>query len=513
MDDIDFRTTPLPELAADVAARRISARELVEHALARIDETNPSVNAFVALDADAALAAADAVDRRIQAGEEVGPLCGIPIGVKDLEDAAGFVTTSGSATHAGDAPATRDSVLVTRLKDAGAIVIGKTNTPEFGLKPQTDNPTFGITRNPWDPERTPGGSSGGSSAALAAGMVPLATGSDGGGSIRIPSAATALSGLKPSLGRVPTADPGAPGWHHLSTRGVMARRIRDVAYALDVVVGPHRRDLRSLPRDGTAWLPAITDPPRPVRVGWSPTLGYARIDTEVRAACDAAVRALAAAGTDVVEVDTVFQEDPGPSIGALVSTYTRRTVEPYRDTPFWSQLDPLVVIAAEMASATISAVDLVEAEDACHRLNGQLVDVLDRVDLLLCPTTCGVLPLASMPTTVDDLMTRFLTEGDVDVARLTSGLDLDRLVTWLQGIETLDVPLGTIDGELVLDWSRLTQAFNLTRVPAGTVCAGFTSGGLPIGLQVIGPQHGDVAVLQAVAYLEDLLALDTVAPI
>ena len=443
----------------------------------------------------------------------MGPLAGIPIGVKDLEDAAGFVTSSGSATHAGDPPAERDSVLVSRLKDAGAIVVGKTNTPEFGLKPQTDNPTFGITRNPWDLERTPGGSSGGSSAALASGMVPLATGSDGGGSIRIPSAATALSGLKPSLGRVPTADRGAPGWHHLSTRGVMARRIRDVTYALDVVVGPHPRDLRALPDDGRAWSDVVAAPSPPRRVGWSPNLGYARVDREIRDTCEAAVRALAGAGTEVVELETVFDEDPGPSIGALVSTYTRRTIEPYRNTPFWSQLDPLVVIAAEMAAATISAVDLVEAEDACHRFNHRLVDVFEDVDLIVCPTTCGVLPLASMPTTVDALMARFLTEGDVDIERLTSGLDLDKLIGWLQGLDALDVPLGTIDGELVLDWSRLTQPFNMTRSPAGTVCAGFTAGGLPIGLQVVGPQHADLAVLEAVAFVEDLLALDTVAPI
>ena len=491
----------------------MSSRELVEHALSRIDELNPRVNAFVALDADAALAAADDVDRRIASGEDVGPLAGIPIGVKDLEDARGFVTSSGSATHAGDAPAKRDSVLVSRLRDAGAIVVGKTNTPEFGLKPQTDNPTFGITRNPWDLERTPGGSSGGTSAALAAGMVPLATGSDGGGSIRIPSAATALSGLKPSLGRVPTGDAGPPGWQNLSTRGVMARRIRDVAYALDVVVGPEPRDLRSLPRDATSWFAAASDPHPPTRVGWSPTLGYARVDREIRAACEGAVRKLEAAGTEVVDVDTVFTEDPGPAIGALVSTYTRRTVEPFRGTPFWSQLDPLVVIAAEVAGATISAVDLVAAEDSCHRLNGQLVDVFEDVGLLICPTTCGVLPLASMPITVEDLMARFLDAGDIDIARLTQGLDLDQLTSWLQGLGALDVPLGTVDDELVLDWSRLTQPFNMTRSPAGTVCAGFTASGLPIGLQVVGPQHGDVAVLQAAAVLEDLLPLDTVAPI
>ncbi len=510
---MDFRTTPLPDLVADVSGRRVSSRELVEHALARIDALNPQVNAFVAVDADAALAAADAVDRRVAAGDDVGPLAGIPIGVKDLEDAKGFVTTSGSATHAHDAPSTRDSVLVARLKDAGAVVVGKTNTPEFGLKPQTDNPTFGITRNPWDLERTPGGSSGGTSAALASGMVPLATGSDGGGSIRIPSAATALSGLKPSLGRVPSGDTGAPGWHNLTTRGVMARRIRDVAYALDVAVGPHPRDQRSIPHHGGSWSTAVRDPAPPRRVVWS-TLGYARVDGEIRAACETAVHKLASAGTDVVELDAVFDEDPGPHLGALVSTYTRRTVAPYRDTPMWSKLDPFVVLAAEMSASGISAVDLVEAEDACHRFNGQLVDVLADVDVLLCPTTCGVMPLASMPATVDELLARVLAGAtDLDVERLTKGLDLDRIVGWLQGLGKLNFPRGTVDGEEVLDWTRLTQPFNMTRSPAGTVCAGFTGNGLPIGLQVVGPQHGDVEVLQTVAFLEDLLALDTVAPI
>jgi Asp-tRNA(Asn)/Glu-tRNA(Gln) amidotransferase A subunit family amidase len=171
------------------------------------------------------------------------------------------------------------------------------------------------------------------------------------------------------------------------------------------------------------------------------------------------------------------------------------------------------VVAAELAAATVTAVDLVEAEDACHRINLELVDVLERVDVVLCPTTCGITPLASMPTTVDELMGRFLSEGDVDIARLTSGLDLERLTTWLRDVGELNVPLGTIDGEHVLDWSRLTQPFNMTRSPAGTVCAGFTATGLPIGLQVVGPQHGDVAVLQTLATLEDLLGIDALAPV
>jgi Asp-tRNA(Asn)/Glu-tRNA(Gln) amidotransferase A subunit family amidase len=178
---VDFLRDGVIETAERVRGREVSARELVQHALARIDALNPQVNAFVALDADGALADATRLDERLAAGEDVGPLAGVPIAVKDLEDAAGFVTTHGSAAFVDEPPAAADSILVARLRAAGCVVLGKTNTPEFGWKGDTDNPTFGATRNPWDLGRSSGGSSGGSAAAIASGMVPLATGSDGGG--------------------------------------------------------------------------------------------------------------------------------------------------------------------------------------------------------------------------------------------------------------------------------------------------------------------------------------------
>ena len=230
--------------------------------------------------------------------------------MKDNEDAAGFVTTSGSATRVGGAPSTRDSVHVARLRAAGCIVLGKTNMPEFGLRGETDNRTFGITRNPWSHAHTPGGSSGGSAAAIAAGMVPLATGSDGGGSIRIPSSACGLTGLKPTLGRVPAADPDPPGWPNLSTKGPIARRAADVALALDAVVGPHPLDHRALPVTGDvgSWASATASSPGvpPRRIAWSPNLGYAEVDAEVVAVCRALVDAAADAGAEVVELETVF---------------------------------------------------------------------------------------------------------------------------------------------------------------------------------------------------------------
>ncbi len=208
---MDFRTESLADLAGRVRSKEVSARELTSHALGRIEALNPQVNAFVAVDGDRALAEAAAIDERVARGEDPGPLTGIPIGVKDLEDAAGFVTTHGSPVHADDPPAENDSILVARLRAKGCVVLGKTNSPEHGWKADTDNEVFGATRNPWDLARSAGGSSGGTGAALAAGMVPLATGSDGGGSIRIPSAINGLSGLKPSLGRVPSGGPQCPG--------------------------------------------------------------------------------------------------------------------------------------------------------------------------------------------------------------------------------------------------------------------------------------------------------------
>ncbi|CAN5856590.1 hypothetical protein BH24ACT3_BH24ACT3_13130 [soil metagenome] len=356
-----------------------------------------------------------------------------------------------------------------RLRYAGCIIIGKTNTPEFGWKAETENPTFGATANPWNLERSPGGSSGGSAAAVAAGMVPLATGSDGGGSIRIPSALCGLSGMKPSLGRVPAGGVHPPGWMDLSTKGPMARRIRDVAVALDAVIGPDPTDLRALPMPDASWSLSLEDPHPPRRVGWSPTLGYGKVDAEVLAVCEKAVRQLEALGTEVVEVDPVFPEDPVRDWLTLTLTYTLRSLERFRGTPVWAQLDPGLAAGMEWAATSVSSLDLVRAMDRCHERNLDLVRVFHRGILLLTPTCAGQTPRRKQA--------------------------------------------GTINGEPDLNWVQFTYPFNLTRSPAGTVCAGFTTDGMPVGLQVIGPQHADVAVLRLIAMLEDLLDLDPIAGI
>jgi len=465
---MDFRHTTVAQLADDVASRRIAARELVEAALTQIEAHDPSVNAFVALDPEGAMAQAAQIDERLAAGEVIGPLTGIPIGVKDLEDAAGLPTTRGSAVFADAPPATADSVLVERLRAAGCVVVGKTNTPELGHKADTTNSLFGSTRNPWDLSRSAGGSSGGSAAAVAAGMVPLCTGSDGGGSIRIPSAVCGLSGFKPSLGRVPMGGPHPPTWSGLSTKGPMARRVRDITLALDAVVGPDPTDLRSLPMPEASWTRSLDDLHLPRKVGWSPTLGYATVDREVAEVCARAIDRLADAGTEVVEIPTVFDADPVGDWIRIAMVGDERVLGHLRGTPQWELVDPQHARLMDAFGRDVTGAELLAAEDACHRLNLRLVELFHDVPLLLTPTVAGQTGPAG---------------GN-----------------------------GTVDGEQTPGWVAFTYPFNMTCSPAGTVCAGFTGDGMPVGLQVVGPQHADVAVLRLLAALEDLFGLDPIAP-
>lgn len=466
-----LREAPLA-LGALVRSGALSARELVGAALDAVAAVDGDVHAFVAVDGERALADAAAVDEAVARGEEVGPLAGVPLAVKDNEDAAGFVTTHGSAGHRGDPPATADSIVVGRLRAAGCVPIGKTNLPEHAWKGDSTSGWGLTTGNPWSPARSAGGSSGGSAAAVAAGMVPLATASDGGGSIRIPAALCGLTGFKPSLGRVPAGGAAPPGWPDLSSKGVLTRRLADALPAYDAVVGPDPTDLRSLPMPDTPWTAATGDVGVPLRVAWSPTLGFASVDGEVRAACTRAVERLAAAGAEVEEVPVVWDSDPVREWLAIVCAGNARTLASLRSDPgAWARVDPGLAATADHG-ATLPGTAVIEAIDAAHRRNLALVSVFHRASVLLCPTVAGQAPAAGS------------TEG-------------------------------TIDGEPTLNWVQLTYGFNLTRSPAGTVCCGFTADGMPIGLQVVGPQHGDVAVLRALLLLEGLMAdagVDTVPP-
>jgi Asp-tRNA(Asn)/Glu-tRNA(Gln) amidotransferase A subunit family amidase len=438
----------------------------VGHALDQISALNPIFNAFCAVDGERAMAEAGALDERIAGGRDPGPLAGMPIGVKDLEDAAGFVTTYGSPLRAQDPVAVADSALVARLRAAGCIVVGKTNTPEYGHKGVTDNPLFGTTANPWSRQHSPAGSSGGTAAAIAAGMVPLGTGSDGGGSIRLPASACGQSGIKTSQGRVPVGGPNPPGSGTLTVKGPMARRIRDVVRALDACVGPEPSDIFSHPAPATAWRPALDHPSVPTRVMWCPNLGFGTVDREVLRVCEAAVEQLAATGTEVVPVDVVFEEDPiGPWL-ALWAVSRYKTQGHLMGTSDYQRISRSIHPLIERGSK-VSGVEYAEALDAAHTLNWRLDQMLAEIaPLLLCPTVAGRPP-------------RLDAEGR-----------------------------GLINGEETMAWVQFTPVFNLTRNPAGSVCAGLAADRLPVGLQVVGRQLDDMGVLAAMTVLEDLLAFD-----
>ena len=465
---MNFATDRVTDLAAQVRSGERTAVELTTHSLEMIAAHNDAVNAFVAVDAERALEQAAAVDQLVAGGIDPGPLAGIPLGVKDLEDAQGFRTTQGSVLFANSPEASSDSALVARLRRAGCVVIGKTNTPEFGWTSRTENALFGLTRNPWNLDHSPGGSSGGSAAAIAAGMVPLATGSDGGGSLRIPSAACGLSGFKPSFGRVPAGGSKAPEWLELSSKGTMARSILDIAASLDAVVGPDPSDLSSLPRPDVAWQTAVSDAHIPSRVGWSPTLGYANVDAEVLRACERALGLLEELGIEVVEVEGPFENDCVEPWLEIVGSCIARSLAGYEDHPRYGETDPVLQLLIEGGKQT-SAVALLRALDAQHALNLKLIEQFHSVQLLLSPTTAGVAPPNAL-----------------------GGMGL------LNGVEDIN-------------WVQMTYPFNMTRSPAATVCVGTARSGVPIGLQIVGPQHGDQVVLRAAAAFEAAIGFDDVA--
>jgi Asp-tRNA(Asn)/Glu-tRNA(Gln) amidotransferase A subunit family amidase len=441
---IDESSPGVLEIAATVRSGAMSAVMITEATLDRISRLNPALNAFIASDRQRALDQAADIDRRIANGDQLR-LAGVPLAVKDTEDTVGYRTTHGSRLFA-DAPlADHDSVLVGRLRRAGCVVVGKSNVPELATSADTTNLVFGATRNPYDTDRVAGGSSGGAAAAVASGMVPLATASDGGGSIRIPASACGLPGFKPSLGRVPDGGPQPVDWPLVTTRGVITRTVADLIAVLDVIVGPDPTDLRSLPAPCEPLSAGVARSELPRRIAWSPKLGYDWSEPSILAACEAAVEGLAAAGVEVVEIDRVFDSEPNDLWMALIAAYVHRSVG-NRDR---SLLTGEVRYGIEAADR-LTARDLLAVEDACHHLNLQLAAVFETCHLLLTPTLHR------------------------DPPRI---------------------------GETV-SWIRATGVFNLTRSPAGTMPVGLSAERLPVGLQIVGPQHCDVAVLALMSHLE-----------
>ncbi|MGY1916662.1 amidase [Blastococcus sp. SYSU DS0973] len=451
--DDELCTRPATELAALVRDRQVSARELLDAHLARIERLDPQVNAIVTLDAEGARAAADAADAAQAAGEPLGPLHGLPVAHKDTHATGGMRTTWGSPLHRDTVPA-RDELVVARLKAAGAISIGKTNVPEFAAGSHTFNPVFGATHNPYRHGLSAGGSSGGAAAALAAGFVPLAEGSDMGGSLRNPAGFCNVVGLRPTPGRVPTW-PAPMGWSTLSVQGPMGRTVGDVALQLSALAGPDPRVPIALDGDPAAFLAPLPERLDGLRVAWAPDLGgRVAVDPAITAVLTAALPVFEDLGAHVTEdcpdlsgADDVFGTLRAWLFDASFSDLVRRHPDQVKESIRWN---------AAMGAALTGA-DLARAEQQHTKLHERVVEFFTRYDVLLAPTT-QVLPF---PVEVE-----YPTE------------------------------IGGVPQENYLEWMRSCTLLSPTGCPALSVPGGFTPDGLPVGLQVVAAPRMDRRVLE-----------------
>lgn len=457
MDQTDLCYLSATDLAAKVRAREVSPIEVVDAFLARIERVNPRVNAYVTVTADAARSAARDLEQFLARGEDIGPLGGVPVSIKDVLATKGVRTTRGSLLFA-DAVPSEDAPVVERLRAAGAIVLGKTNTPEFGWTGITDNRLFGPTRNPWDLNRTTGGSSGGAGAAVAAGLGPLAVGTDGGGSIRIPAGFCGIVGLKATFGLVPAYP---PSWaESLSHTGPLARTVRDVALMLDVIAGADERDRNSFPISPGRFADNLGRGVRGLRVAWSPNLGCASVDREVREAAERAAHRFVELGCEV--------EEASPDLSAMGRIWEILFYAPIgaaiEALPGWRDKIDSGLAAWVDRARTWSAYDLARAIQTRVLVHDAARRFFERYDLLLTPS------LAAPPFPI----------GAMGPAE--------------------------IDGKNVngLEWSPFTAPFNLTGQPAISVPCGWTANGLPLGLQIVGRRHEDATVLCAAAAYEEI---------
>ncbi|MDY6810702.1 MAG: amidase [Actinomycetota bacterium] len=450
------------ELAAGYRSGAFSPVTVADELLQTIDAENPAINAYCLVDRDATMADARASGQRHAAGVPLGPLDGVPVSIKDLFLTAGWPTLRGSELiHAADDEWTVDAPAVARLREAGAVLLGKVTTPEFGWKGVTDSPRCGVTRNPWNPERTSGGSSGGSAAAVAAGLGPLSIGTDGGGSIRIPASFCGIVGLKPTFGRVPLY-PASP-FGTLAHAGPMTRTVADCAVMLDVLSGFDPRDWWAMPTPPTSSADVLADAPhdlRGVRIAYSPDLGFGSNDPAVQRNTDAAVQQLRELGATVTEIDLGWDD---PAWAYHILWFSGADVVVRAHGPGAHEKIDHGLAAALARHAGFSATDYLDATAVRMALGVEMGKLHLDHDVLITPST-----------------PRVAFEAGVDV------------------------PAGS-DSPDWTSWTPYSYPFNLTGQPAITVPSGFDHSGpaaLPTGLQIVGARHHDDMVLRVAAAYE-----------
>lgn len=451
--------TGTPTTAADLTAtelleqyrtKQLSPVEATDAALDRIAEADPEVNAYCLVDADTAREQARASEQRWARGEPRGRLDGVPTSIKDIFLTKGWPTLRGSRTVERDQPWNVDGAAVARLREDNAVFVGKTTTPEIAWKGVTDNPLTGITRNPWDPGRTAGGSSGGAAAAVALGMAPLAIGTDGGGSVRIPAAFCGIFTIKPTYGRIPHY-PASP-FGTLAHAGPMTTTVAETALMLDVLSGPDSRDWSALAPPSGSFLDGLDVGVAGLRIAFSPDLGFAHVDPEVADSVARAAQVFTELGATVEQVDPGFA-DPVEDFHVLWFAGAAKSVAHLTDAQR-ELLDPGLREIVEQG-LTYSAQDYLEATNTRMLLGQRMGAFHETYDLLLTPTV-GIPPFEA----------------------------------------GLEVPPGASSPRWT-GWTPFTYPFNMTQQPAASAPCGFTSDGLPIGLQIVGARHSDALVLRA----------------
>jgi amidase len=455
-------------LAAAIRGRAVSCVEVMQAHLGRIEAVNPALNAIVTLDTELALREAAAADRAVGDDRAPGALHGLPIAIKDLEDTAGMRTTYGSPIYRDHVP-TEDTLMVARLRRAGAIVIGKTNTPEFGAGSQTFNPVFGPTRNPYDPTRTPGGSSGGAAAAVASGMLPFADGSDLGASIRNPASFCNLVGLRPSPGRVPNV-PSPHAWNPMGVIGPLARSVEDAALLLRAMAGPDPRAPLSLDEPADSLVLGARADPRGTRIAWSRNLGDLPVDAEVGAVLEDSRAALEAMGCvvedvepDLTAADEAFEVLRGVGFAHAFGALLETRGEELKETIVRNTRYGLALTGADVARALALQTEMFQRMRA----------LLERYDALALPVS----QVAPFPVERE----------------------------WVG--EIAGVTMGSY-----IEWMRSCSRITMTAHPAMSIPAGFTPQGLPVGLQLVGRHRGELALLRLAAGIEEATQVGRRAP-
>lgn len=457
---MDIHKLDAAEIADKVRAGEVSAKEVLDATVERIERYNAELNALVHLDLDAARAQAARIDERIANGTDPGALAGVPVGIKELEQVEGWPDTGASVPHA-DEIAERDGVQTARLRAAGAVLVGLTASPEFGSTAHTRTYLHGTTNNPWNLERTPGGSSGGSAAAVAAGVLPIASASDGGGSIRIPASYSGLVGAKGTFGRIPKG--GSPESSHTTSLGCVSRSVRDTARWWDCVVGADERDQYSLPHPGLSYEATLGDTIPSLRVTWSPDLGYGACASEVAEIAHDAADALIDAAKMTRTDRAVELKDMSVAWGLFNHAGTWLGVRdhwPGRAEDF----TPPIRAGVADAQRRFKVEEYARAIERRHLNNLILAEVFEDVDVIVTPTTATTAFAADgpMPTQID-------------------GRDIK--------------PMHAI---------TFTYPFNCSGHPAVNLPCGFDPDGLPVGLQLVGRRHTDHVLLQLAALLEQI---------